>query len=82
MQKHDAIFYLQRGNEYVIHVPRRTRSGKPDHRVYEDWRISKAKVELMTNDLEQGTQPMRFDAQPPKKRELTPSRKRWVKRIR
>ena len=64
MQKHDAVFYFERGGEYIIDVPRRTRSGKPDHRTYESWRISKGKIDLMSGDLGHGMPPMEFDAEP------------------
>jgi len=64
MRKHDAVFYRERGDAYIIDVPKRTRSGKPDHREYEEWTITRDKVDLMTKDLECGVPPMRLDAQP------------------
>ncbi len=76
MRQHDAVFYKERGSVYVIDVPKRTRSGKRDHRVYEEWTISKEKVELMSKDLDFGMPPLRFDPQPPQKRRPAPG-KRW-----
>lgn len=66
MRRHGAVFYHERGGEYIIHVPRRTGGGRPDHRVYEAWRISGEKIELMSANLDHGMPPMNFDAEPPR----------------
>lgn len=76
MRKHDAVFYWESGGQYILDVPRRTRSGKPDHRASEQWTISKKVVELMSSDLDKGVPPMRFDAQRPTKAHAS-SRKGW-----
>jgi hypothetical protein len=77
MRKHDAVFYRESGSEYIIDVPRRSRSGKPDHRVYERWTISKREVQLMTDDLDSGVPPMRFDARPANQKAPARSLKGW-----
>jgi hypothetical protein len=80
LRKHDSLFYVERGSKYLIDVPRRTKAGKPDHRNYERWVISKDKVELTTKDLECQIPPLRFDAEPLRTKKPRP-RKRSRKRL-
>jgi hypothetical protein len=80
MRRHGSVFYRERGSRYLLDVPKRTRTGREDHREYQQWSIEKSKVELMTRDLDCGMPPLDYDAEPVKSKPAR-SLKRGAKRL-
>jgi hypothetical protein len=67
MRQYDCVFWEPYGSDYLIHVPKRTKSGKRDHRSYEKRLVEKAQVENADECLRHGNMPMRWalKAHPP-----------------